>query len=147
MPFRIFVSPFHCTHLFFPGTAFLNHVTLRCNPYIKCITRSTGCFGIMHTVVCFCPINKQCLFWCGIVHWFRTISCLCRHEITIFKYISVYWNYTCYPKLNVEWCHGFGKGIAKNFRVIVHCACSHGMVRHPVLTPTVIILLNKPYTT
>ena len=56
---------------------------LRCNPYIMCITRSTGYFGIMHTVIWFCPINKQFLFWCGIVHWFRTIFCLCWHEITI----------------------------------------------------------------
>ena len=81
---RILVLTFHRHHFFFLGSAFLNDVTVRCNPYIMCITRSTGCFDIMHTVLCFCPINKQYLFLCGIVHWFRTISCLCRHEITIF---------------------------------------------------------------
>ena len=83
MPVRILVPLFHHTHLLFLGSAFLNDVTLRCNPYIMCITRSTGCFGIMHTVIWFYPINKQFVFWCGIVHWFRTIFCLCWHEITI----------------------------------------------------------------
>ena len=116
VPVRILVPPFHRTHLFFLGSAFLNDVTLRCNPYIMCITRSTGCLvGIMHTVIWFSPINKQFLFCCGIVHWFRTISCLCRHEITISNK-----SLSCYPKLNVDWCHGFGKGMAKNSRVIVH---------------------------
>ena len=37
--------------------------------------------------------------------------------------------------------------MAKNSHVIVHCACSPGIVRHPVVTHTVIIHLNKPYTT
>ena len=85
MPVRILVPLFHRTHLLFLGSAFLNDVTLRCspNPYIMCITRSTGYFGIMHTVIWFCPINRQFVFWCGIVHWFRTIFCLCWHEITI----------------------------------------------------------------
>ena len=50
VPVRIRVPPFHRTYLFFLSPAFLNDVTLRCNPYIMCITRSTGYFGIMHTV-------------------------------------------------------------------------------------------------
>ena len=83
VPVRILVPLFHRTHLLFLGSTFLNDVTLRCNPYIMCITRSTGYFGIMHTVIWFSPINKQFLFWCGIVHWFRRIFCLCWHEITI----------------------------------------------------------------
>ena len=97
----LFVSHFFAMLLYCPFRqfqfVFLNDVTLRCNPYIMCITRSTGYFGIMHTFICVCPINKPFLFWCGIVHWFRTIS--------------------------------------------------PGMVRHPVVTHTVIILLNTRYTT
>ena len=44
-----------------------------------------GCIRLVpqHSVICFFPINKQFLFWCGTVHWFRTISCFCWHEITI----------------------------------------------------------------
>ena len=61
---RILVLLFHCTHLLFLVSTFLNDVRLRCNPYIMCITRSTGCFGIMHTDIWFCPINKQFLFSC-----------------------------------------------------------------------------------
>ena len=73
VPVRIRVLPFHRAHLLFLGSSFLNNVTLRCNSHIMCITRITGCFSIMHTVKCFCQINKQSLFWSGTVHWFRTI--------------------------------------------------------------------------
>ena len=37
--------------------------------------------------------------------------------------------------------------MAKNVRIIVHCAYSPVIVRHPVVTHTVIILLNRRYTT
>ena len=59
MPFRILGPLFHRTHLLFLGSTFLNDVTLRCNPYIMCITRSNGCFGFMHTVIWFYPINNS----------------------------------------------------------------------------------------
>ena len=80
----VFLCRFSMVHIYYfvaQHSWMMSH--LRCNPYIMCITRNTGYFDIMHTVIWFCPINKQFLFWCGIVHWFRTIFCLCWHEITI----------------------------------------------------------------
>ena len=79
-----------------------------------CITRSTGCFGIMHTVIWFWPINKQFLFWCGIVHWFIIIFCLCWHEITISK---------CWPE---------NYYISKLFDIASH-ACGLRQEGHPVV--------------
>ena len=70
--------------------------------------------------------------------------CLCRHEIKISNTSLLTVTSLAYPKLNVDWRHGFGKGMAKNFWVIVHCCCSPGMVKHPAVTHTVIILLNRP---
>ena len=72
--------PSQCTHLLFLGSDILNGLILTCNVYISCIIRSTGSFSIMHTVI---------YFWCGIAHWLGTLFPLCRHEITIFEYISV----------------------------------------------------------